>query len=63
MIARSTRSPGSYPDENGVLHTWWGQEDIDRFNVKAQALAAQYSAYEPLPGLHINGNFTFQVGQ
>ena len=49
---------GAKSDENGVLHTWWNQTDIDRFKVKTTALAAQYSSYEPLPGLHVNGVFT-----
>lgn len=49
---------GAKSDEHGVLHTWWSKQDIDRFNKKAHALAAQYSQYQPLPGLHINGDFT-----
>ena len=49
---------GAKSDERGVLRTWWRKDDEDRFNVKVKALAAQYSAFEPLPGLHVNGNFT-----
>jgi putative endopeptidase len=49
---------GAKYDEKGILHTWWKPEDEDRFNAKVAALAKQYSSYEPLPGLHINGNQT-----
>jgi predicted metalloendopeptidase len=49
---------GAKSDENGVLRSWWKKEDEDRFGEKVKKLAAQYSSYEPLPGLHVNGNFT-----
>lgn len=49
---------GAKSDENGILHVWWNKQDIDRFQVKVKALAAQYSKFEPLPGLHVNGEFT-----
>ena len=49
---------GAKSDENGVLRSWWKKEDEDRFAVKVKALAAQYTAFEPLPGLKVNGDFT-----
>jgi putative endopeptidase len=49
---------GAKSDENGILRTWWNKDDEDRFKVKVDALAKQYSSYEPLPGLHVNGDFT-----
>ena len=49
---------GSKLDENGVLHTWWKQEDVERFKRLTAALSKQYSQYEPLPGLRINGDMT-----
>jgi putative endopeptidase len=49
---------GAKSDENGILRTWWKKEDEERFKVKTAALAKQYSAYEPLPGLKVNGDFT-----
>ncbi|MBI1213096.1 MAG: hypothetical protein GC190_16655 [Alphaproteobacteria bacterium] len=49
---------GAKSDENGILHVWWNKKDIERFQVKVKALAAQYSKFEPLPGLHVNGDFT-----
>src|SRR5258707_11886560 len=49
---------GAKSDENGVLHTWWKDEDISRFKVLVGNLSKQYAAYEPLPGLHLNGALT-----
>lgn len=49
---------GAKADERGVLRTWWKAEDEVSFRALTKALAAQYSAYEPLPGLHVNGDAT-----
>ena len=49
---------GAKSDENGVLRSWWKKEDEDRFAVKVKALASQYSQFEPLPGVKVNGDFT-----
>jgi putative endopeptidase len=45
-------------DAAGVLRDWWTKEDAERFEARAKMLAAQYSAFEPLPGLHVNGELT-----
>jgi putative endopeptidase len=42
-------------DAEGNLKNWWTPEDAARFQKRAAVLAAQFDAYEPLPGLHING--------
>jgi putative endopeptidase len=49
---------GAKSDEHGVLHTWWQPNDVSQFKTLTQKLAAQYDTYEPLAGLHINGNRT-----
>jgi len=49
---------GAKSDENGILRTWWKPEDEQRFSAKVKALAAQYSMFEPLPGVKVNGDFT-----
>ncbi len=49
---------GAKSDENGILRSWWKKDDEERFAVKVKSLAAQYSKFEPLPGLHVNGDFT-----
>jgi putative endopeptidase len=49
---------GAKSDGHGVLRDWWGPQDVAAFNQLVAALAAQYDAYEPLPGIHINGSLT-----
>jgi putative endopeptidase len=49
---------GAKYDETGALNNWWTPEDLRRFQAATDALAKQYDAYEPLPGLHINGRLT-----
>jgi len=49
---------GSEFDAEGRLRNWWTPEDAAHFKAAASRLAAQYDAYEPLPGLHINGRQT-----
>jgi putative endopeptidase len=46
---------GAKSDARGVLRDWWLPEDVERFRAVTGALADQYSAFEPLPGLHLNG--------
>ncbi|RZA13991.1 MAG: M13 family peptidase, partial [Lysobacteraceae bacterium] len=40
------------------LKNWWTPEDSAHFKAATDKLVKQYSAYEPLPGLHINGEQT-----
>ncbi|MGY3264420.1 M13 family metallopeptidase [Lysobacter sp. HA35] len=42
-------------DAQGNLSGWWTAQDTERFNAAAKKMADQFSAYEPIPGLHING--------
>ncbi len=42
-------------DAAGNLAEWWTAEDARKFNVAAQQMVNEFNAYEPLPGLHING--------
>ncbi len=42
-------------DAHGNLKDWWTPEDAARFQKHADVMVAQFNAYEPLPGLHING--------
>jgi putative endopeptidase len=46
---------GALFDERGNLRNWWTPQDMARFKAETRKLADQYSAYEPLPGLHVNG--------
>jgi len=49
---------GSKSDEYGVLRKWWNEEDERRFKDLTDKLADQYSKFEPLPGLNVNGRLT-----
>ena len=46
---------GSKYNGDGVLANWWTEEDRARFTQRTEALVAQYSAFEPLDGLPLNG--------
>jgi putative endopeptidase len=49
---------GALFDAKGNLANWWTKEDKERFDKSAEQLSAQFDAYEPLPGLHVNGKLT-----
>jgi predicted metalloendopeptidase len=49
---------GRQYDWQGNLRNWWTEEDARHFEERAARIARQYDAYEPLPGLHINGQQT-----
>jgi putative endopeptidase len=49
---------GAKSDARGVLRTWWQQADIDAFRQRTSALVSQYSEFEPVKGLHVNGRLT-----
>lgn len=55
-ISHSFDTTGSAFDANGNLRNWWSEADLAQFKARADRLAEQYSAYEALPGLHINGD-------
>jgi len=57
-ISHSFDDQGALFDEQGRLANWWTPEDMAHFRAAADRLAAQYDAYEPLPGLHVNGQLT-----
>lgn len=42
-------------DAKGNLTDWWTSADAANFGKRAEVMARQFDAYEPLPGLHING--------
>ena len=45
-------------DAAGALRDWWSAKDAETFKTRAAVLGAQFSKYEPLPGLHVNGDLT-----
>jgi putative endopeptidase len=40
------------------LRDWWTEDDRARFEAKTKSLIAQYDAFSPLPGYHVNGALT-----
>ncbi len=45
-------------DKTGRLADWWTPADVARFKALTDKVVAQYAAYEPLPGKHVNGELT-----
>ena len=60
-ISHSFDNLGATVDASGKLRNWWTAEDLAHFKQAGAALAAQYNAYEALPGLHLNG--TQELGE
>ena len=50
--------PGRQYDANGVLRDWWAAKDAEEYMKRAALLVEQFNAYEPLPGLTVNGALT-----
>ncbi|MEO6155947.1 MAG: M13 family metallopeptidase, partial [Thermomonas sp.] len=57
-ISHSFDNLGAEFDATGKLQNWWTPEDSAHFKAAGEQLIKQYDAYEPLPGLHINGEQT-----
>jgi putative endopeptidase len=57
-ISHSFDNTGADFDAQGRLENWWTPADLKHFEAATDALAAQYSSYEALPGLHVNGKQT-----
>jgi putative endopeptidase len=57
-ISHGYDDQGSKYDGNGVFQTWWTEEDRKNFDARTAMIVAQYDAYEPIPGMHINGKLT-----
>jgi putative endopeptidase len=45
-------------DGTGALSDWWTAGDAAKFVAQTDRLGAQYSAYEPVKGAHVNGKLT-----
>ena len=45
-------------DAQGRFRDWWSMGDQERYNAKSSRLGLQYDAFEPLPGMHVNGKQT-----
>ena len=47
---------GRKSDGDGLQRDWWTAADAKAYEVRAKALADQYSEFEPLPGENLDGN-------
>jgi putative endopeptidase len=45
-------------DADGNLNDWWTDADAKEFERRAEKVVKEYDAFEPLPGLHVNGKLT-----
>ena len=57
-ISHGFDDEGSRFNTEGNLVDWWTEADLNQFTALGTALADQYSALEPLPGIHVDGKFT-----
>jgi putative endopeptidase len=49
---------GRHYDAEGNLVEWWTEKDAAEFKARAQKVVDQYSSYEVLPGVKVNGELT-----
>jgi len=45
-------------DPKGNFAEWWTPQDLTRFKAYTDRVVAQYGAYEPVAGAHVNGELT-----
>jgi putative endopeptidase len=54
-ISHGFDDQGRRTDGQGLLRDWWTVEDDARYRALAERLVAQYNAFEPIEGMHIDG--------
>ncbi|MES2033154.1 MAG: M13-type metalloendopeptidase [Pseudomonadota bacterium] len=57
-ISHGFDDQGSKYDADGSLRDWWQPADSTKFAAQTKRLGDMYSAFEPLPGVHVNGGLT-----
>lgn len=57
-ISHGFDDSGARYNADGNLVDWWTADDLKQFTALTGALAAQYSALQPLPGTFVDGKFT-----
>ncbi|WP_293368524.1 M13-type metalloendopeptidase [Nevskia sp.] len=57
-ISHGFDDQGSQYDGDGNLRQWFTEDDLKNFKERTTALVAQYAAYEPVKGYHVNGELT-----
>lgn len=57
-ISHGFDDSGARYNADGNLVDWWTANELTQFTALGTALADQYTALEPLPGVHVDGKFT-----
>jgi len=57
-ISHGFDDQGRKIDARGAKRDWWTAEDAKRFDAQADVYGKQFDAYEPVPGMHVNGKLT-----
>jgi putative endopeptidase len=57
-ISHSFDNNGAMFDSTGMLRNWWTPADLQHFEAAGKALAKQFDSYEPIKGVHVNGQQT-----
>jgi len=57
-ISHGFDDQGSRFDAAGNMINWWKDSDKEQFDSRSKKLVDQYSAYEPLDGVHVDGQLT-----
>jgi len=57
-ISHGFDDQGSTFDGDGNLRNWWTEADKSEFKKATDKLVAQYNKFEPVEGMHINGELT-----
>ena len=57
-IGHALDGHGRVYDASGAVRDWWTPSDVQQFQTRTRPLVAQFDAYSPLPGMHVNGAFT-----
>jgi len=57
-ISHGFDDQGSKFDGDGNLQNWWTDSDRAAFEQRTSVLVEQYNSFEPVPGMHINGELT-----
>jgi len=57
-ISHGFDDSGSKFNGDGNLENWWTEEDRSAFEERTRVLVQQYNAFEPVEGMHIDGELT-----
>lgn len=57
-ISHGFDDSGSRYDGKGNMKNWWSDKDLEQFQARTGQLGDQYSAYQPLDSVFVDGKFT-----